>query len=99
MSLLDRRDWVYLLSLLIPLVTYNLALKAVGLASEHPAYRGLDALGLLRSELLFDAGYALVWIGLFTVARRGIPRRVVVVLFYASAILVLVIATVGYEYF
>ena len=99
MSLLDRRDWVHLLSLLIPLVTYNLALKVVGLASEHPAYGGLDALGLLRSELLFDAGYALVWIGLFAVARRGIPRRVVVVLFHASAVLVVVIATVAYEYF
>jgi lipoteichoic acid synthase len=99
MSLLDRRDWLYLLSLLIPLVAYDLALKIVGLASEYPDSGVWDTLRLLRSELLFDAGYVLVWIGLFAVARRGIPRRVVLVLLHASAILVVVIATVAYQYF
>ena len=98
-SLLDRRDWVYLLSVLIPLVAYDLALKIIGLASEYPGSEVWDTLHLLRSELLFDAGYVLVWIGLFAVARRGIPRRVVLVLLHASAILVVVIATVAYQYF
>lgn len=99
MSLLDRRDWVYLLSLLIPLVAYDLALKVVGLASEYPDSGVWDTLRLLRSELLFDAGYVLVWIGLFAVARRSLPRRVVLVLLHASAILVVVISTVAYQYF
>ena len=99
MSLLDRRDWVYLLSLLIPLVAYDLALKIIGLASEQPGFGVWDTLRLLRSELLFDAGYVLVWIGLFAVARRGIPRRVVLVLLHASAVLVVVISTVAYQYF
>jgi len=99
MSLLDRRDWVYLLSLLIPLVAYDLALKVVGLASEQPGSGVWDVVGLLRSEILFDAGYVLVWIGLFAVARRGIPRMVVLVLLHASAILVVVISTVAYQYF
>ena len=99
MSLLDRRDWVYLLSLLIPLVAYDLALKVVGLVSERPGFGMWDAVGLLRSEILFDAGYVLVWIGLFAVSRRGTPRRVVLVLMHASAILVVVISTVAYQYF
>jgi len=99
MSLLDRRDWVYLLTLLVPLVAYDLALKIVGLASEQPGSGVWDALGMLRSDLLFDGGYVLVWIGLFAVARWGIPRRVVLVLFHASAILLVVIATVAYQYF
>jgi lipoteichoic acid synthase len=99
MSLLDRRDWVYLLSLLIPLVAYDLALKVVGLASEYPDSEVWDTLRLLRSELLFDAGYVLVWIGLFAVARQSLPRRVVLVLLHASAILVVVISTVAYQYF
>jgi hypothetical protein len=55
MSFLDRRDWVYLLSLLIPLVAYDLALKVVGLASGQPGSGVWEALRLLRSELLFDA--------------------------------------------
>src|SRR5215204_7734723 len=99
MSLLDRRDWVYLLSLLVPVVAYDLALKVVGLASEQPGSGVWDALRLLRSDILFDAGYVLVWIGLFAVARRGIPRMVVLVLLHASAILVVVISTVAYQYF
>src|SRR5215212_2694943 len=99
MSLLDRRDWVYLLTLLVPLVAYDLALKIVGLASEQPGSEVWDALGMLRSDLLFDGGYVLVWIGLFAVARWGIPRRVVLVLLHASAILLVVIATVAYQYF
>lgn len=99
MSLLDRRDWVYLLTLLVPLVAYDLALKIVGLASEQPGSGVRDALRMLRSDLLFNGGYVLVWIGLFAVARWGIPRRVLLVLFHASAILVVVIATVAYQYF
>src|SRR3954452_11121706 len=99
MSLLDRRDWVYLLSLLVPLVAYDLALKVLGLASEQQDSGVWNALGLLRSELLFDGGYVLVWCGLFAVARRGIPRRVLLVLLHVSAILLVVIATVAYQYF
>ena len=87
-SLLDRRDWVYLLSLLVPLVAYDLALKVVGLASEQSVFGIWDTLRLLRSELLFHAGYVLVWIGLFAVARRGITRGVALVLLHASAVLV-----------
>ena len=99
MSLLDRRDWVYLLSLLVPLVAYDLALKVLGLASEQQDSGVWNALGLLRSELLFDGGYVLVWCGLFAVARRGIPRRALLVLLHVSAILLVVIATVAYQYF
>ena len=99
LSLLDRRDWVYVLSLLVPLVVYTLCLKVVGIVSEYPASGVWGILRLLRSEALFDAGYVLLWVGLFAVARRGIPRLIVLVLFHASAILVAVIATVAYQYF
>jgi hypothetical protein len=33
----EGRDWAYLLSLLIPLVVYELALKVISLVSEYPA--------------------------------------------------------------
>jgi lipoteichoic acid synthase len=99
MNLLDRRDWIYLLSLLVPVFGYDLALKIVGLASKQTGSGVWDTLRQLRSELLFDAGYVLVWIGLFAVARRGIPRRVVLVLLHISAILVVVTSTVAYQYY
>ena len=94
----NPRDWVYFLSLLLPVVAYELALKVVGLVSEYPASGVWGALRLLRSDLLFDLGYALVWIGLFA-ASRGMLRRVVHVLFHVSAIIVVVVGTCAYYYF
>jgi lipoteichoic acid synthase len=99
MRLLDRRDRVYLLSLLVPLLAYDLALKVVGLASGRSDVGAWDALGMLRSELLFDGGYALVCVGLFAVARRGVPRVMALVFLHASAVLLVVTATVAYQYF
>jgi lipoteichoic acid synthase len=96
--LLDPRAWVYILSLLVPLVAYELGLKVVGLVSEYPAFGVWEALRLLRSDLLFDLGYALVWIALF-IASRGMLRRVILVLFHTAAILVVVVEMCAYQYF
>ena len=98
MVLLSRRDWVYLLSLLVPLLTYELALKVASLVSEYPDSGVWGALRLLRSDILFDLGYALLWIGLFA-ASQGMLRRAVHLLFHASAILVVLVGTFAYYYF
>ncbi|MDQ3833523.1 MAG: LTA synthase family protein, partial [Actinomycetota bacterium] len=100
-AFLSRRDWVYLLSLLIPFVVYNLILKADSVLSRpgggHELVLTID---LMRSDLFFNLGYALLWIGLFATTRsRGFLRRVVVVLFHASAILVLIVTTCANQYF
>ena len=94
-----RRDWVYLLSLLVPFVVYNLFLKATSVLSqpgEHGVFRILD---LMQSDIFFNLGYALLWIGLFAVAPKGLLRRVVVVLFHAVVILVLLVTTSAHQYF
>ena len=36
-ALLSRRDWVYSLSLLVPLVAYNLGLKTYDLVASNPS--------------------------------------------------------------
>jgi len=97
-ELLDPRDWIYLLSLLVPLVLYNLVLKAAGVAAQE-VDGVFGALPLIRSDLLFNAGYAAFWIGLFSVARRGVPRGIVIVLFHAVSLLVVTISTTAYQYF
>jgi lipoteichoic acid synthase len=99
-TLLSRRDWVYLLSLLIPLTVYNLALKAYSIASL-PGSNGADSvLGLMWSDLFSNLGYALLWMGLFAAVRgRGVFRWVVVILFHATTIFVLVVATCAHQYF
>jgi len=97
-SLLARRDWVYVLSLLVPLTVYTLCLKVVGIISEFPNAGVWDVLHLLRSDLLFSLGYALVWIGLFA-ASRGVLRRVVLAFFHATAIIVVAFGTCAYQYF
>lgn len=95
---MSRRDWTYLLALLVPLVVYNLALKAASVALQGEG--GFPrSLSLMRSDLLFNAGYVLFWIGLFAAARRGIPRWLVVVLFHAASLLVVAVMTVAYRYF
>jgi len=96
---LSRRDRVYLLGLLAPLVTYSLALKASNIASR-PGGRGLFRdLGLMRSDAFFNLGYALLWFGLFAAARRGPLRRAVVFLFHVTTILAAIFRTGAYQYY
>jgi lipoteichoic acid synthase len=98
-TLLNRREWVYLLSLLIPLVVYDLTLKAYAVSSL-PGERGLfQTLGLMRSDAFFELGYALFWVGLFALARRGVARWIVVVLFHAATVLLVVVTTCAHQYF
>ncbi|CAA9447457.1 MAG: hypothetical protein AVDCRST_MAG37-1975 [uncultured Rubrobacteraceae bacterium] len=95
--LLSRQGWVYLFSLLVPLVVYNLSMKASSVASVPGLAPTFD---LMRSDIFFHLGYALFWIGLFAAVRgRGPVRRVVVVLFHATTILVVTVTTFAHHYF
>jgi lipoteichoic acid synthase len=53
----------------------------------------------MQSDVFFDLGYALFWIGLFGVARRRSLRLVVILLFHATTMLVVVTTTVAHHYF
>src|SRR5918993_2453415 len=94
-ALLSRRDWVYSLSLLVPLVAYNLGLKTYDLvASQSFGDSGLTrVLYLMQSNIFFTLGYSLLWIGLFAVARRKLQHWTVVVLFHVSTILLIILNT------
>ena len=97
--LLSRRDWIYLLSLLIPFIAYDLVLKGY-LVVSWPKDLGLvESLKLMRSDLLFSLGYALFWVGLFAAARKGRFRLLVVGLFHVATICTALISTVAYQYF
>ncbi len=96
LELLSRRDWIYLLSLLVPLAVYNLTLKAMSIALKDDATGLWGFLGLMRSDVLFNAGYGILWIGVFAVARRGMLRKAAVVLFHLISLLVVTITTVAY---
>jgi lipoteichoic acid synthase len=99
-TLLSHRDWVYLLSLLVPLVVYNLTLKAYAIASQPGNHGGLaQALDLIWADVFFNLGYTLLWIGLFAVVRRRPLRLVVIFLFHATTMLVVVTTTVAHYYF
>ena len=99
-TLLNRRGWVYLLSLLIPFVIYNLALKVDSVVSQPRDHGVARVLGLMWSDIFFNLGFALLWIGLFVATRSSRPwRRVVVGLFHISTILVLLVTTSAHQYF
>jgi lipoteichoic acid synthase len=104
-ALLGRRDWVYVLSLLVPFVVYNLALKALVLSSRNVGGGGEFEVSTLRllaygtwSDTFFALGYALFWIGLFAATRKGPLRWGVLILFHATTILVVMVKTVAYQY-
>jgi lipoteichoic acid synthase len=96
-SFLSGQEWVYTLSLLIPLIVYDLALKAailVSIPGVAPSFY------LMRSNVFFDLGYVLLWLGLFAAApRKGPVRRSVVILFHAVTVLVVIVVTSSYQYF
>lgn len=98
-SPLSPRDWTYVLSLLVPFVVYDLFLKA-SLIVSRPNSSGLFGnLDLMWSDILFDLGYVLLWIGLFVAVRRGPLRWAVVVLFHVSTMLLVIVTVVAYQYF
>src|SRR5919202_71632 len=97
--LLNRRDWIYLLSLLVPFIVYNLALKAASVVSQPGGHGLAPTLDLMRSDVFFNLGYALFWIGLFAVARRGPLRWAVVFLFHTMTMLVVIVTTSAHQYF
>ena len=104
-ALLDRRDWIYVLSLLVPFVVYNLALKVLVLSSRNVKTEEqfeVSTLHLLAygmwSDAFFVLGYALFWIGLFAATRKGPIRWGVLILFHTTTILVVMVKTIAYQY-
>jgi sulfatase-like protein len=97
--LLTREEWVYALSLLVPLVVYNVVLKVVRVATQFQVPGPLEFLDQVRSDIFFNLGYAALWIGLFAVVRGSVPRRVLLVLFHLSAIVVVALTTSVHVFF
>ena len=98
-SILSGRDWLYLYSLLVPLVIYNLVLKGIRIHSQENVDGGFAVFGLIRSDLMFNLGYVFLWVGLFALTKRSRFRWLVVVLFHAATILVAVTTTSAHHYF
>jgi lipoteichoic acid synthase len=98
-SILSGRDWVYLSSLLVPLVVYDLVLKWIRMGSQEELPGGFAAFALIRSDVLFNLGYVFFWVGLFALTRQSRLRWPVVVLFHAVTIVVLATMTSAHVYF
>lgn len=97
--LLKRGDWVYLLSLLLPLALYNVALKVVRISAQEQAPGALGFLDQVRSDLLFNLGYVALWVGLFAVFRKGAARWAVIAVFHVSTLLVVLLTTSAHFYY
>src|SRR5215203_6048308 len=100
-ALPNCRDRLYLLSLLIPFIAYNLALKAASVLS-WPGEQGPFALGgldLMQSDIFFNLGYALLWVALFGMVRKGPMRWAVVFVFHVVTVFVAIVAAIAHLYF
>src|SRR5918998_3937563 len=98
-GLLIREDWIYLLGLLGPLLVYNVLLKVVRVATQFEAPGPLGFLDQVRSDLLFNLGYVVLWIGGFAAVRGGLPRRIALVLFHVLAVLLVALTTIAHSFF
>ena len=98
-SILSGRDWIYLSSLLVPVVVYDLVLKGIRIHSQEGLPEGFAAFGLIRSDLFFNLGYVFLWVGLFALTRQSRFRWPVVVLFHTVTILVIATTTAAHQYF
>jgi lipoteichoic acid synthase len=98
-GLLTREDWVYLSSLLVPLFLYNVALKVVRVVTQFEAPGPLGFLDQVRSDVLFNLGYALFWIGIFAAVRGRVARAISLILFHLAAIVVIALSTSAHFFF
>ncbi|MBV9455243.1 MAG: LTA synthase family protein, partial [Rubrobacter sp.] len=85
---------------LIPFVVFDLTLKILDVA-KLPTYNSGFAwtLELIQSDVFFDLGYVLLWVGLFAVVRRGRLRWILVVLFQVVTLLAVLVTTCAHWYF
>jgi lipoteichoic acid synthase len=98
-ALLVREDWIYLSSLLVPLFVYNVALKVIRILTQFEVPGPLGFLDQVRSDLLFNLGYAALWIGVFAAVRGGVPRLIALTLFHVSAMVVVALTTSAHFFF
>jgi len=96
---LIREDWIYLLSLLIPLFIYDVALKVIRVATQLDVPGPFGFVDQVRSEILFNLGYAVLWIGLFAMTRRSVTRLPVLILFHLTTITVAAFTTGAHFYY
>ncbi len=82
----------------MPFVVFNLALKAYDISSRPGDHGLVRTLELMRSDIFFNVGYALFWIGLFAAVRKGPLRWVVVFLFHVATLLVVLVTTSAHQY-
>ena len=97
-NLLTRGDWIYLASLLVPVFLYNLTLKVVRIVTRPDPPGLLGFVDQIRSDLLFNLGFAALWVGIFALVRGGWLRTVVVMLFHLT-VLVMVVLTTSAHFF
>jgi lipoteichoic acid synthase len=98
-SILSGREWVYLGSLLVPMVIYNLVLKGIRIRSQDEVIGVFGVLDLMRSDALFNLGFTILWVGLFALTRESRWRWPVVALFHTATILVVGTSTAAHQYF
>lgn len=96
---LGWREWAYLLSILLPLALYDVLLKVLRLRVDGGVTGIIEVIGQLRPELLFQAGYALLWVGIFAVARGRIARKIAVALFHLMAVAMALLLTFAHGFY
>lgn len=97
-DLVGKEGWFHLLFLLAPLFLYTTTFRVAGILVKDDEAGLWKVVGLLHSDLMFALGYAVFWVGVFAVFRRGLPRIAVAAFLHVSAALIVIISTCAYGY-
>ena len=98
LKLLSPADWAYVASLLVPLLVCSLILSVLRAAALETGNGAWASLMSVRSEVLFNSGYALLCVGLFAVLRRGLKRKILTIVFRVLTLLLILLSVGSYLY-
>ena len=98
-SLLSRGDWIYVLALLVPIFVYSIALKVVRIFTQVAVPGPLGFLDQVRSDILFNLGYAALWVGLFAIFRTRPPRMALLALFHLVSLGLILLVTAAHFFY
>lgn len=87
------------LGLLVPAVAYVVALKVIRILAQVEVPGLADFVDEVRSDVLANLGFAVFWLGAAAFARRRWTRWITVVAMHASALVVVVWATLAHLFY
>ena len=97
--LLRPEEWTYILSLMVPLLIADISMSVIRVRTQYnpPAFGGF--LDQIRSDVLINVGFLVLWVALFAKIRHGWGRTLVLVAFHLSVTTYALFAVLAHAFY